>query len=319
MQKYYKFHNSFIYIVFWCISAFLTHVPVLLANEKIVIIIRSNQVEAYNEAIEGFKEGCEEKNISIKEVYDLNGDIEEGKKAIRNIEIGKQSPNLILAVGILAATLAKERFTDIPVIFCMVIYHERFNLRGPNITGISTEVPLEKQFMILKKIPGKNKNIGVLYDPANTEKIISKAFHVAKRSGLNLITREIGSEKGAASVLEELINKIDILWIMSDSTVITKDTLDIILMIASRHRLPTFCNSSVFAKAGVLVSISPDYKYIGYQAAIMAQTLLNNPTVVSLGIGQPDKLNLFLNTQTANTIGIDISSFKSWPNPVLCP
>ena len=72
-------------------------------------------------------------------------------------------------------------------------------------------------------------------------------------------------------------------------------------------------------KEGAIASISPDYTDIGIKAARMAQTLLNSPTVISLGIKQPDKLRLSLNIQTANKIGIDISSIQSRPNVVLYP
>lgn len=322
MRKHLKLHNPGMYVVFWCMAAFFFQIiinPGVPADEKRVVIIRSNRITAYNEAVEGFKEECERENISINDIYDLNGDLEDGKKAIKNIEISKPGPDLIFAVGILAATLAKERFTNIPIIFCMVILHERFNLQGPNITGISLEAPLEEQFTILEKISGKGKNVGVIYGPENTGKIITEAFHIAERFGFNLITREIRSEKEVAFKLKELIDKIDVLWIVSNITIMKEETLGIIIKTALRHSLPTFCNSSAFVRAGVLASISPDYKYTGYQAARLAQTLLNSPKLVSLGVRQPDKVDLFLNIRTANTIGIDISSLMSMPNIVLCP
>ncbi len=66
-----------------------------------------------------------------------------------------------------------------------------------------------------------------------------------------------------------------------------------------------------------MVSISPDYTDIGIRAARMAQTLLNSPTLISLGIKQPNKLKLSLNIRTANKVGIDILSIPLRPNLVL--
>src|SRR5574337_790808 len=210
-------------VVFWFILTFAFYasfqIPIGIASERItpssgthasentVIIIRSQQIAAYNEAIKGFEEGCKGKNISIKAMYDLKGDAEECKRVIQNIKEDKLKPKLILAVGVLAATLAKEQFTDIPIIFCMVINHERFNLKGDNITGISSEASLEDQFVILKEILGTHKNVGVIYDPTKTEKIVSEATIVAEKFEFNLIKTEVLSEKEIASALKNILDK----------------------------------------------------------------------------------------------------------------
>lgn len=201
----------------------------------------------------------------------------------------------------------------------MVINHERFNLEGANVTGISSEASLEDQFAILKEILGTQKNVGVIYDPTKTGKIISEATAVAERFEFNLIKTEVLSEKEVAAALKNSIKGIDALWIVPDGTVVTKDSLDAIFKKTLKNRLPTFCTSSAIVKAGALISISPDYRYTGLQAAQLAQTLLNAPTTTSLGVKQPDKLTLTLNTQTAEIIGINLSSIKSRDDIVLYP
>ena len=116
-----------------------------------------------------------------------------------------------------------------------------------------------------------------------------------------------------------MVSKIDALWIIPDGTVVTKESLEIILKMSLKHHLPVFCTSSAIVKAGALVSISPDYTHTGLQAYQMAQTLLNTPTVISLGVKQPDKLKITLNTQTAEIIRVDLSPLQSRPDVVLYP
>lgn len=313
--------------VFWFMLviafSFLLKIPIITASQKIIsspkternktiaIVIRSQQIAAYNEAIDGFEEGCKGMDITVNAIYDLKGDTEESKRVIQAIRNREQKPQLILAIGVLAATLAKDQFADIPVIFCMVINHERFNLRGANITGISSEASLEDQFTLLREILGLRKNVGVIYDPKKTGKIISDAINVAKKFEINLLKREVSSEREVDAALKDIINDIDALWIIPDGTVITKDSLDAILKNTLKKRLPTFCTSNALVKAGALISISPDYAYTGFQAAQLAQTLLNNQTITSLGIKQPDKLKLTINTHVAEMIGINLSSLRS--------
>ncbi|MDO8140623.1 MAG: ABC transporter substrate binding protein, partial [Candidatus Brocadiales bacterium] len=232
MEKYLNQRGLKISTVFWLILAFLSQIsllsPQILAKENTVVIIQSQQIAAYNEAIKGFEEGCKGKNISIKSIYDLNGDADEGKRIIQNIKDKKLKPDLILAVGVLAATLVKDQFTDIPIIFCMVINHNRFNLQGANITGISSEVSVEDQFSILKELLGAHRNVGVIYDPMKTGKIVSEADAVAKRLEFNLLKTKITSENEVASALKNMVGKIDALWMIPDSTVITKNALTVI-------------------------------------------------------------------------------------------
>ena len=323
IEKYLHKRNMYIFTALWFILTFLSQItflsPQIFAKENTVVIVQSQQITAYNEAIKGFEEGCKGKNISINAIYNLNGDADEGKRIIQNIKDNEFEPDLILAVGVLAATLVKEQFTDVPIIFCMVINHKRFNLQGANITGISSEVSVEDQFAILKELLGARKNVGVIYDPTKTGNIVSEAGRVIKKLEFNFIKKEVTSESEVTPALKNMIDKIDVLWMIPDSTVITKTSLNAISKTLLEHHLPIFCTSDAIVKAGALVSVSPDYVYTGRQAARMAQTLLSNPATTSLGIKQPDKLKLTLNTQTAEIIGINLTSFQSHPDVVLYP
>ncbi|MBM2835415.1 MAG: transporter substrate binding protein [Candidatus Brocadiaceae bacterium] len=106
-------------VVFCFILTFLFHASfhgftTVLAGERTVIVIQSQPIAAYNEAINGFEEACKRNNkrnnVSIAGIYDLKGDIEEGKRVIKNIKDDKRRSDLILSVGILATTLVKEQF-----------------------------------------------------------------------------------------------------------------------------------------------------------------------------------------------------------------
>ena len=311
-------------VVLCCILAVLFYASfhgfTVLADERhTVIVIRSQPIEAYGEAIKGFEVGCKRNNISVTAIYDMKGDMDEGKSVIKNIKENKPCPDLILAVGVLAATLVKEQFTDIPVIFCMVINYGRFNLEGANMTGISSEASIGDQFGVLKTLLGSGKKVGVVYDPNETGSIISEAVFIAGKYGFDLVKSEVTSGDEIPSALKNMVDKINALWIVPDSTVVTKGALEMILKAALKHRLPVFCTSSAIVKAGALVSISPDYKQTGIQAAQLAQELLNNPTVRSLGVKQPDKLKVTLNTQTAGIIRVDTSPLRSRPDIVYYP
>ena len=159
--------------------------------EKTAIVIKSQNLSAYNEVIKGFQDQCMLNNINIKTVYDLNGKVKIGNKIVRKIK--NEKPGIILAIGVLAATVTKGEIKDIPIVFCMVINHARFQLTGPNITGISTEIAIEDQLKGYQSILGPFKNIGIIYDPSKTGNIIEIAEMEMKHHGVNLTRYEIAS------------------------------------------------------------------------------------------------------------------------------
>lgn len=322
-------------IVFWLVFIFLSlnahYIPKSIAGEKNVIVIRSQEIAAYNEAIKGFVEGCKGQGISIGKIYDMEGDIDEGKKVIQYMKNDVQKPDLIVTVGILATVLAKDQFADVPIIFCMVVNHKRFDLNEPNITGISSDAPVEDQLTLMKELLGTKKKIGVIYDPIHTGKIVSEAALIAEKFRLELIKKEVTSETEVASALKDIINKIHAFWILPDDTVVTKDSLSTIYKLTLKHRLPTFSTSSAIVKQGAMLSISPDYTSIGLQAARMAKALLIAPKAVQHDMEQqeettyfpdiekPDRLKITINTKVVKDIGLNILPIRSYPDVVFYP
>src|SRR3990167_4215273 len=160
-----RIYSVFI-IILWTIfhSAYCAHA------EKTAVVIKSQDISAYNEVVKGFQDECIQNSITIKAVYDLKGKMKIGQKTVYKIR--NEKPDIILTIGVLATTIAKEEIKDIPIVFCMVINHERFKLAGQNITGISTEITAAKQMEGFRMLLEPLHNIGVIYDSSKTSNII---------------------------------------------------------------------------------------------------------------------------------------------------
>jgi putative ABC transport system substrate-binding protein len=279
--------------------------------EETAIVIKSQDLSAYNEVVKGFQDECLKNNITIKSIYDLNGKMKVGQKIVRKIR--KQKPDIVLAIGVLAATVLKEKIEDIPIVFCMVINHARFQLTKPNITGISTEIAIEDQLKGFQSILGQFKNMGVIYDPSKTGNIIASAENRIEDADINLVKYEISSSKEVSEAMENLIGKIDALWLLPDSTVVTKKSFAFIKSTALDNRIPLLCTSAVFVKAGALAAVSSDHKDVGRQAAGLARKILELSTPGSLGIVYPDRFKLTVNTDTAEKLGVELNVVQEGP------
>ncbi len=287
-------------IVLWTLifSAYGAHA------EKTAIVIKSQNLSAYNKVVKGFQDECSNNNITIKSIYDLNGKMRIGQKIVRKVK--KEKPDIVLAIGVLAATVVKEKIKNIPIVFCMVINHERFHLSAPNITGISTEIAIEDQLEGFQSILGPFKNLGVIYDPSKTGNIIKSAEMKMKYLGVNLVKYEISSSNEVPEAMENLIGKVDALWLLPDSTVVTKKSFGLIKRTTLENMIPLLCTSDVFVKAGALAAVFSDYNYVGRQAAGLAGKILQLPAPGSLGTVNPDSFKLAINIDTAERLGLNL-------------
>jgi putative tryptophan/tyrosine transport system substrate-binding protein len=272
-------------------------------------VIKSQDLSAYNKVVKGFQDECFKNDITIKSIYDLNGKMKIGQKIVRKVR--KEKPDIILAIGVLAATVVKEKIEDIPIVFCMVINHARFQLMESNITGISTEIAIEDQLKGFQSILGAFKNLGVIYDPSKTGNIIANAENKIEDAGINLVKYEISDSKEVSEAMKNLIGKIDALWLLPDSTVVTKNSFGFIKSTALENRTPLLCTSDVFVKAGALASVSSNHKDIGKQAAGLARKILELSMPGSLGIVYPDRFKLTINTNTAEKLGLELKEIKN--------
>lgn len=307
-----RIYSIFIF-TFWI----LFHSTYCAYAEKIAVVIKSQNLSAYNKVIEGFEAECIQNNITIKSIYDLKGKMKNGQKTIRKIR--KEDPDIILTIGVLATTIAKEKVKDIPIVFCMVINHARFQLAGAGITGIATEISIEEQLKGYQTILGQFKDLGVIYDPSKTGNIIESAETKVKDIGVNLIKYEINSSKMVSEALEKLIGRIDALWLLPDSTVVTRKSFDLIKFTTLENKIPLLCTSDVFVKAGALAAVFSDYKCVGRQAAQLAGEILERPSPDSLGIVNPDIFRLAINTDTAERLGLKLEAILGEPHIIVYP
>lgn len=268
-----------------------------------VVILRSQNLHAYNLAIEGFISECEKSGIEVKSVVDMAGKFQTGRKMIKKIMSDKEDrPDLFLAVGVLAATLSKKEIKDVPVVFCMVVNYQRFRLEGENISGISSEISELQCFKIYKNVISDIKTLGVIYDRAKTEKIVERGVKAADLLGINLIKGPVRSSKEVKDSLAKIADSIDALWLAPDSTVISKETFADIYNMTLKAKIPILCTSDVFVKAGALIGVYPDYVHLGVQTGKMAKQILSGAMEGGIKVQIPEKLSIAVNKGSAKKI-----------------
>jgi putative ABC transport system substrate-binding protein len=269
-----------------------------------VAILKSADLAAYNQAVAGFKAAMPSSTTFIE--YDMQGDAARGQKLARKIRASDAT--LLLAVGVKAALVAKLEIVDIPVIFCMVLDPAKHDLKAPNMTGIRLEIPINRQFSAMRSVLPSLRRIGVLYDPEKTGHLVEEARLLAKSMGLELVAKQVSTEKEVPPALRALLSQVEALWLLPDSTVLTEDSLKFVLGSALDLNVPVIGFSSELVRSGALVGLSVSYQDVGRQAGVLAKKILTDEYKPSSATLPPDRLRLALNLKTAKFLGITISS-----------
>jgi ABC-type uncharacterized transport system substrate-binding protein len=156
------------------------------AQASRVAVLLSAKVSEYEEALKGFREATPHEIVAV---YDMDGDLDRGRKQLAEIET-KIKPDLIFAVGIWALQAIVSRPPPLPVVYAMVLNPPSVIGAGAkNVTGASMNVPVEQSIRLFKQLGPQVKRIGVIYNPAKTGYLVKRAQVVAREEGLELVTR----------------------------------------------------------------------------------------------------------------------------------
>lgn len=275
--------------------------PLTQARAQDIVILKSHDLEPFNQAVAGFVAAC---SGHITE-YDLRGTKKEESSIIQRLTAAK--PRLIVAIGPLAAQVAREHLRDVPIIFVMVSNPPKHGLQGANLAGVSLDIPVQTQLARYKSLVPSLKTLGVIYDPAKTGAMVTEAGTTVAPLGLQLLAAPVSTPKEVPAALRSLLGKIDALWMVPDDTVVTPESFKFLLLTAFENNLPFVTVSDIFVEAGALASLSPDYTDVGRQGCQLATDLESG----RLRLGEvmvvpPAKVNLAINLKTASKIGLTL-------------
>jgi len=275
--------------------------PLTQARAQGIVILKSHDLEPFNQAMAGFVAACP---MHITE-YDLRGTKKEESSIIQRLTAAK--PRLIVAIGPLAAQVARENLRDVPMIFVMVSNPPKHGLQGSNLAGVSLDIPVQTQLARYKALVPTLKTLGVIYDSTKTGAMVAEARSTAATLGFQLLGAPVSTPKEVPAALRSLLGKIDALWMVPDDTVVTPESFKFLLLTAFENNLPFVTVSDIFVEAGALASLSPDYTDVGRQGCQLATDLESGRLrLAEVMVVPPAKVNLAINLKTASKIGLTL-------------
>lgn len=252
------------------------------------------------------------KNITIQYHFaDEQGQVLDAA-ATKVVEL---APDVIVIVGVAAATLAKAATTAIPLVVAPAGDPVRSglvrSLRSPggNLTGVSLYANElnQKRLEILKDAMPGVRQIGVLWNannPAQNEYWLDTRS-AADRIGLTarpMTARGLGELE--ASFAGTKGERLDGLVVLTDAEF--DAGREKIIRLAAEYGLPAIYEHRAFVEAGGLISYGPSIDQLSYRAAAYVDKILKGMKPADLPIEQPTRFELIVNLKTAKTLGITI-------------
>jgi len=266
-----------------------------------IAILQSSDIAAYREAIAGLKAAGPIGAIYTE--YDVQGDLELGKKLARKLRTSNAS--LVVAVGLKAALAAKAEIVDVPIVYMMILDPLKHRLTAPNMTGTLLEVPVDRQLKIMRTFLPTLHRLGTLYDPAKTSSRVKDASRQATSSDFQLKGLPVESEKDVPQQLRTLLWDVEALWLMPDSTVLTNESVRFILESSLARQIPVIGFSPEFTRLGALLSLSVNYGDVGRETGLLAKRILDGERLLPLNPVPIERLKITVNLKTAKFLGIN--------------
>ena len=237
------------------------------------------------------------------DVFNLHDDINRAVSVANLIE--DHSFDQVVAVGLLAAQMARRYVSSKQVIFCQVLNYQEYDLITPTMKGVSALAPTARQFQVWREINPRLRRVGVITSHS-MQPVIADAQESAQKFGIELVHEIVKSDREAPLALSRMIN-VQGLWLVPDSSILSIEAIARVMMSAIKQDLQVLGFSPVLLAQGALLSGIPDEIDIAQRVIGRLQQAKGQSTIPGLPVAPLLKVQLTINPKAANKFGIVIS------------
>ena len=282
-------------------------------------VLQLTQHSALDAANEGFIRALDESGISY-EADQQNANNEQSACTTIASTFVNDGVDLILAIGTPAAQACLNATTEIPIVgtaitdFAESGLVESNDAPGGNLTGSSDMTPVADQIALLTQLVPDAAQVGLLYCTAesNSEIQIQMAEEALDDAGLGHERYSFSSTNELQTVVETMVGQVDAVYAPTDNTVAA--AMAQVASTADAAGIPTIVGCDTMVEDGGTASYSINYRDLGYRAGEMAVQILTedaDPATMPVETMGADECDLVYNQQTADEIGVDVSSLAS--------
>jgi ABC-type uncharacterized transport system substrate-binding protein len=187
----------------------------------------------------------------------------------------------VVAVGLLAAQVARQRLNAKQVVFCQVLNFEEFGLVTPWMKGVSGIPSLARQFALWKTLDPSLHKVGLIVS-SHARYMAEMAEAAAKPLGVEIDVVEVSSDRAVLPALQELRERrIQGLWLAPDSAILSQRTILDLMAFSVKTNIEVLAFSPALLKEGALLAATADLDEIAHLT--LERLRKSGPTPSTLG------------------------------------
>jgi|GEM_PF-560080 len=268
-----------------------------------ILVVRTSDAAPYVSANNAMVDRLTQRGHSVQAV--VLGDL------VKDFRDRADEVEAIAAVGTGAARWLRGNIQPPDkLIYCMVAGTGQAGLKGANVSGVTTDVPIASQFALIGRALPRTRVIGMLYSSKSKKSLkrLADAKCVLPK-GWRIVGVDVAMYKSRANAITTLVVRdIDIVWTSPDPEVYNPQSVRFLLLTALKRKTPVFGFSGGFVRIGALLGVSVDPAVQGAQAADLTDRVLQ----VAAGAGDvkiPTPATIYsiaVNLIVADRIGVDL-------------
>lgn len=268
--------------------------------------IRKGVIEELAE--QGYKQG---ENLTV------NFQSAQGNMATAG-QISKQfvadAPDVIVPISTPSAQSVLASTTEIPVVYTAVsdpvaakfIDEKNIPIQN-NITGLSSQLPLEPQIDLIQKIKPDAKVIGYIYSPGESNSVALRdrlKIELPKR-GLSLLDIPANRPTDIGMATRSLQGKADVIYTSMDNNVAS--AFEAMTLAADELDIPIIASDEFSVQRGASAALGVNDYDFGRRTGEMVVALLNGESIENLKPDVMNELTLFVSPKNAEKQGVTLS------------
>lgn len=225
------------------------------------------------------------------------------------IDFLRETPDLIVAVGVSAAQELAMQNLPIPVLAILIprlAFDKIARQRDHKLfSAVFLDQPEARQMELIRLAVPERGRVGVVLGPDSVGSLKSLQA-AASEARLGLVVEKISAAEELLSALQRVLAESDVLLAVPDPLVFNKGTVQSLLLTTYRYQDPVIGFSHAYVKAGALASVYTSPEQVGRQAGdIVLRVLANRPTWLPPP-EYPKYFSVSVNYQVARSLGLSI-------------
>ncbi len=220
--------------------------------------------------------------------------------------------DVIVAIATPAAQAVLSETTEIPIIFAAVTdpvdaeLVDSLENPGGNVSGTSDEVSVEAIMELAKQITPGFKTIGALYSAGedNSDSVVKGLKEYAAANGYEVVESTVTNTSEVQQAAQYLADKVDVVYSPIDNTVAS--SMAVATEIFNNAKIPFYVSADSMVQDGGLATYGIDYTVLGKETAKMVAQIFGGADVSTMAVVKMNDMNIYVNTKTADAIGVEI-------------